>query len=146
MSAVPGWGHDELHQDLLYNCKCVLAGLIDNFVGTFGHWELSMSYSIWSFFKGMHLAAPPLHMLLLLIHISETYLRIDPKHHAKPPSGEMHLSHCRALPFPYFQFQGFPSQRIHRISRSADVRIFHDTLLLFCSVESPAMIAMFRGE
>lgn len=79
-------------------------------------------------------------MLLLLIRISETYPRIDPKHHAKPPSGEMHLSHCRVLPFLHFQFPGFPSQCILWISRSIAVRVFHDTLLLFCSVESPAII------
>lgn len=60
-------------------------------------------------------------MWLLLIHISETYPRIDPKHHAKPPSGEMHLSHCRALPpfhtfnskfFPPNVFNGFPGRSL----------------------------------
>lgn len=104
-SAVPSWGHDELHPDLLYSCKCVPAGLTSSLWDPLdiGNWARATVYGLSS--KACIWQHTPLHMLLLLIRFSETYPRIDPKRHAEPPCGEMHSSHCRALPLPHPQPQ-----------------------------------------
>ena len=70
-SAVPSWGHDELHPGLSYSCKCVPAGLTSNLWDPLdiGNWAratvhgLSSKASIWQH--------APLHMLLLLIRFSD---------------------------------------------------------------------------
>lgn len=103
-------GHDELHQRPIVQLQ-VRAGRINwQLVGNL--WTLRIgawaTYSIWSFIQRHAIwQRVPSTCCYRWFISSETYPRIDPKHHAKPPYGEMHLSQCRASPFPHFLIPGF---------------------------------------